>query len=395
MGAAIYAGIRAVSLAVAAFLLPRGGFAKRHWTFTQWISTGDFGHYRDIAQHGYTFHPGHLALDSAFAWYPGYPAAIDSLVWLPGMGTARAAFVVTAIAGLAAAWGLAVLIMKLTGDPRISALTVAIWAAAPGSMVLSMLYSEALFCALAVWALVALADRRWLTAGVLSATAGTVHSTGMGLVAAVGVAVLGVSRADRRVRWRPLVALLTAPLGLVGYWGYVAWATHRLDGWFWIERQTCHIYFDWGAGTLDLLRNAVMNGPSAPIALVLLVVAAAIALTAWNLAERVPVYLHAYTIAIVVLAIGTSANWIGAKPRLLLPAFLLALPLARLLAPLRTWLLAVLTVLLAAASTWFGLYLLVITKWAPLLSGRHYRVGTVPNRPSRTPAMNVRHPAGE
>src|SRR5205807_2644059 len=67
----VYAGIRAISLAVAAFLLPRGGFANRHWSFYQWISTGDFGHYRDIAEHGYTFHPGQLALDSAFAWYPG------------------------------------------------------------------------------------------------------------------------------------------------------------------------------------------------------------------------------------------------------------------------------------------------------------------------------------
>jgi Mannosyltransferase (PIG-V) len=364
-GAAVYVGIRAISLALTAFLLPRGGFAKRHWSFSQWMTTGDFGHYRDIAEHGYTFHPGHLALDSAFAWYPGYPAAIDSLAWLPGVGTVRAAFTVTAIAGLVAAWGLATLIMKLTGDQRISLLTVAIWAAAPGSMVLSMLYSEALFCALAVWALVALTNRRWLTAGMLGAAAGTVHSTGIGLVVAVVAAVLGDFGTDRRVRWRPLAALLTAPLGLLGYWGYVAWATHRLDGWFWIERQTCHIYFDWGWGTLVALRDAVMDGPIAPVALVLLVAAAAVALAAWSLAAGVPIGLRAYTITIVALAIGTSANWIGAKPRLLLPAFLLALPLARVLAPLRAWLLAPLTVALAAASTWFGLYLLVIMKWAP------------------------------
>ena len=35
---------------------------------------------------------------------------------------------------------------------------VAIWAAAPGSVALSRVHSEALFCALAVWALVALVD---------------------------------------------------------------------------------------------------------------------------------------------------------------------------------------------------------------------------------------------
>lgn len=362
---ASYAGIRAISLAAAAFLLPRGGFAKRHWSFTQWITTGDWGHYQAIAEHGYTFHPGHLALDSTFAWYPGYPGAVDTIAWLPGLGTARAAFIVTVVAGLAAAWGLATLGMKLTGDGKISVLLVAIWAAAPGSMVLSMLYSEALFCALAIWALVALAGRRWLTAGGLCAAAGTVHSTGVALVVAVAVAVLATLIPDRRLRWRPVAALLLAPVGLVGYWGYVAWATHRLDGWFWIEKQTCHIYFDWGHGTFVLLRKAIMDGPIAPVALVLLVVAAAITLTAWSVGERIPAGLHAYTVAIVVLAVGTSANWIGAKPRLLLPAVLLALPLARLLAPLRTWVLVPLLALLAAASTWFGLYLLVITKWAP------------------------------
>jgi hypothetical protein len=48
------------------------------------------------------------------------------------------------------------------------------------------------------------------------------------------------------------------------------------------------------------------------------------------------------------------------KPRYLLPAFLLALPVARLLAPLRTSVLVPLVVVLTLASTWMGVYLLVI-----------------------------------
>ena len=363
--AAVYAGIRAISLGLAAFLLPRGAFARRHWSLRQWITTGDWGHYQAIAEHGYTFHPGHVSLDATFAWYPGYPAAADAIAWVPGLGLDRAAFVVTAVAGLAAAWGLATLGMMLTGDARISVLLAGLWAAAPGSMVLSMLYSEALFCALAVWTLVALVRRRWLTAGLLSAAAGTVHSTGMATAAAVGVAALVTFAAGRRIRWRPLAGALLAPLGLLGYWGYVAWVTHRVDGWFWIERQTCHIYFDGGLGTLRLAGQSVMNGPTAQLVLIYLVVAAALVLTVRSLAEPMPAGLYAYTVAIVVIAVGTSANWIGAKPRLLLPAFLLALPLARLLAPLRTWLLVPLVAAAAAASTWFGLYLLVIVRWAP------------------------------
>jgi hypothetical protein len=44
---------------------------------------------------------------------------------------------------------------------------------------------------------------------------------------------------------------------------------------------------------------------------------------------------------------------------------LLALPAARLLAPLRTAVLVPLIGVLTVGTTWFGLYLTVIAKWAP------------------------------
>ena len=81
--------------------------------------------------------------------------------------------------------------------------------------------------------------------------------------------------------------------------------------------------------------------------------------------SSVPVYLHLYTVAVVFLAVTTSANWISSKPRFLLPAVLLALPLARLLAPLRTAVLVPLIGVLTVAATWFGLYLTAVAKWAP------------------------------
>jgi hypothetical protein len=68
---------------------------------------------------------------------------------------------------------------------------------------------------------------------------------------------------------------------------------------------------------------------------------------------------------VVVTALVTSANWVSSKPRFLLPAVLLALPVARLLAPLRTSVLVPLICVLAVATTWFGLYLLVVVGWAP------------------------------
>ena len=359
--AVIYLGIRVLSLTVVAFLLRHGAYQRAHLSLVQWIIGGDGGFYREIAAHGYL-----LTKPGRFASFPGYPGAMDSLAWLPGVSIALAGFVVTVLAGLAAAWGLATLGMKLTADSRISVIMVALWAAAPGSIALSRVHSEALFCALAVWALIALVDRRWLTAGILVMLAGTVRSTALALVAAVAVAVvLALIQAARDRQpigawWRPVAALLLAPLGLLGYDIYVARATHRPGGWFWIQTHVFHQTLDWGTSTIRVISDTF--GDQVPTAQLLLVVAilGALALTAWSLTERVPVYLHVYTVVVAVAAFATSANWLSEKPRYFLPAFLLALPVARLLAPLRTSVLVPLIVVLTLASTWMGVYLLAV-----------------------------------
>src|SRR5690242_10877482 len=370
-GALIYAGIRLVSVLLAAFMLGHGKYRGHDWSLIRWLRSSDGGHYRAIAVHGYSYPPGQLAHASVFSWFPGYPAVIDSLAWLPWITIVAAGLIVTAAAGLAAAWGLTRLGLKLTGDPRISLLLTAVWAVAPGSVVLAMLYAEALFCALAVWALVALVSKRWLTAGLLTLAAGTVRSTAVALIAAVAVAaaiaVITAVRARQPVAawWRPAAAALLAPLGLLGYLGYVAVATHRPDGWFWVERHSCHMVVDWGASTLRTVRNVALGRPSVAQVLVIGAVVAAMLLLGWSLTERIPVYLHLYTAVVVIMAFATSANWISSKPRFVLPAMLLALPVARLLAPLRTSVLVPLVGVLAVATTWSGLYLAVIARWAP------------------------------
>ena len=365
----VFAVIRLLALGVSAFLLPRGKFQTLHYSLWHLIASWDGARYLTIAAQGYSYLPGNLRHDVVFAWFPGYPAAIDTLSWIPGVGADRAALTVTLAAGLAAAWGLARLGLALTGDQRISLLMVALWAVAPGSLVWTMLYSEALFCALAVWSLVALVERHWLTAAGLTILAGTVRSTAIALVAAVAVAALPtVIRAVRAGEpagawWRPAVAVLAAPLGLLGYWGYSAWATHHVAGFGWVEKNA-HNSFDFGKGIVVAAENAVISGPTAPIALTLLVIAAAVTLTACSLTERIPVYLHAYTLVVVVLALAPGPYYLGSKPRFLLPAILLGLPLARLMARARIWVLIPLFAVLAAASTWFGMYLMS-TGWAP------------------------------
>src|SRR5438045_2946011 len=93
--------------------------------------------------------------------------------------------------------------------------------------------------------------------------------------------------------------------------------------------------FDWGTSTLHEARVTLLGSPSMALFLVIGTIIAAVLLMFWSLTERIPVYLHVYTVVVVIMAVTTSANWISSKPRFLLPAVLLALPVAWLLAPLR------------------------------------------------------------
>jgi hypothetical protein len=371
IGTLIYAALRVLNVVLTAIALRNAPYAARSRTLVEFLQSGDGGHYWTIAAHGYAYPAGQLAHASSFSFFPAYPALIDSLAWLPGITITTAGLIVTAVAGLAAAWGLTRLGLRITGDPRISVLLVAIWAVAPSSSVLSMMYAEALFCALAFWALYALVEQRWLTAAGLTIGAGLVRSTALALIAAVGVAALvALIRAARGRQpfgswWRPAAAIVLAPVGLLSFLGYVAVETHRLDGWFWIEHQTFYLSFDWGVSTLRMVKDTVFGKPSTSQILVILALAAAVVLLVWSLTERIPVYLHVYTLVVAVLAFATSANWLGSKPRYLLPAVLLGLPLARVLAPVRIAILVLIFVVLAAVSTWFSLYLHIVAGWAP------------------------------
>jgi hypothetical protein len=151
-----------------------------------------------IARYGYDGVPvtlvdalGRHTADTAYAFFPGYPAAIAAVGLLTGGNLVVAALLVTNVAGVAAAYGLVRLAEVVPGGSRRAGLLlVALFAAAPMGVVLSMAYTEALFCALAVWALVGVLRGQWLLAGLCSAAAGLVRPTGSALALAVGLAAV-------------------------------------------------------------------------------------------------------------------------------------------------------------------------------------------------------------
>jgi hypothetical protein len=367
---AVFAATRVIALVTVAWLAQHRLFRSAGIQLWSFLARGyDGGWYERLAAHGYPLGSAARAQPALFHFFPGYPAAIAAIAWIPGVGIPRAGVVVTTIAGLVAAAGIARLGVRLTGDKRIGLLMVALWAVAPGALVLSMTYTEALFCALAVWALVALLDRRWITAGVLAMLAGTVHDNGVALVAAVAVAALieviqAIRTKQPLTAWlRPVAAVVMAPLGLIGFWAFGVIEQGPSGGWI-EDQKTTGTSIDWGVSLVRVVKGTFVSNSSALTLAIVLAILAAVALAAWSFTERIPVYLHAYTLVIVLLTVLSNVSFLGSKPRLMLPAVLLALPLARTLAPVASKVLVPMFAVLAAASAWFTVYAAVF-KVAP------------------------------
>jgi hypothetical protein len=126
----------------------------------------------DIAENGYVgLDPdthsdafGDFTLETPYGFFPGYPMAV-SAVRLLGFDKVTAGLVVSLIAGVVTAYALVRLAELVPGGNRRAGLIfVALFASAPMAIALSMTYTEALFCAIAAWALVYLLLERWIAA---------------------------------------------------------------------------------------------------------------------------------------------------------------------------------------------------------------------------------------
>jgi hypothetical protein len=340
--------------------------ARHPITFTQLLGSWDGKWFLRLADNGYDAAvrvlPNGDPKQSTLAFFPGYPFLVRWLGDLPGISTLWAALVITLLSGAAAAWGIFQVGRKLSDDDRVGTALALLWAVAPGSVVLQMAYSEALFTAIAAWALVAMLDRRWLTAGALTFAAGLVRNTGLALVAALVVAALLARQEEDR--WRRWTAAALCSLSTLGFLLWVGVKAHRLDGWFWLQDKAWGLSFDGGAGTFGKVLHYLATDGNVYYSLTALVVLATLLLFGWSFAERIPLPLRVYTAGVVVLALGSS-GFFNSKPRFLLPAFLLAYPIAVLLGRVRLRVQVALFPMLGIAAVWFGTYVMTVTGTNP------------------------------
>jgi len=316
-----------------------------------------------IAGHGYG-HPPPIGHDGAYtqktplAFFPLYPALIRAVSSI-GMPKLYAALLITGAAGTLAAAFITSWAQPYAGDRAAVVLTIA-WSLLPTSVVFDMAYSEGLFVAAAAATLLALQRDRLVLAALACTVAGLTRPTGAGLLAGVLVAVaLDVRR--NRLRRRHVIATLLAPAGLAVSLGHVAVATGRIDGWFWLERTVWRSGFDGGwswlrAGGQFLTGGAAWHQP--PVVMSLVVVVAFVAAFAAWVRRRPPAAEVAYASIAGVLAIGEH-NYVHVKPRFLLVAYPVLVPVARRMARWSTTTLLLLAAPVLAASLAWNTYLVV------------------------------------
>lgn len=210
-------------------------------TFSQW----DARWFLQIAEHGYEEVP------QAAAFFPLYPAAAHAIAWATG-STLVAGVLISLAAGAAAAWALAEIARTLLGKrgARDAVLYLALY---PVGFVLTSLYSDGLFLALAAGSFLAAMRGRAVTAGVLGGLATGTRLMGLALLPALALLLWRGRDLRSLARLAPL-ALLPAAVGL-----YALYLRATLgDPWAFTSAQA-----DWNRqasplGPLTGLKDAVL-----------------------------------------------------------------------------------------------------------------------------------------
>jgi len=362
--AGVYLAIRLLGVAVLALMAARNGS-----TLLGELASWDGEWLLGIAEHGYAGVPARLVdvhgernAFTALGFFPGYPALVAAVTPLTGGSYVAGGLLVALVGGIAGAYGMAALAQAAPGGSRRAGLLlVGLFAATPMGITLSMTYSESVFCALAGWALVAVLRRRWVWAGGLTAAAGLVRPTVTALIAAVGLAAL-TALVGRRDGLRPLLGALLAPLGLVGYLGYVAVRTGELGGWTRIQREGWQTRIDGGAATLDYVLGTLGGSQQVHDLLSVSALLGSVVLFVVAVRMRLPWPVLVYG------GVGLATVWgtdgvMNSKLRFLVALFVLLLPVALGLSRRRTGTAVAVLVAAALVSAWVGGFALTVWRY--------------------------------
>ncbi|MGW2860557.1 hypothetical protein [Streptomyces sp. NPDC001205] len=336
------------------------GLSPRVRLATSW----DADWYTRIAAHGYgrtLFWPDG-SVQSDLAFFPFYPGLIRAVTTVLPVTGGTAGLLVSWTAAALAAGGIYLIGERLYGRP-VGTLLVLLWGLLPHAVVLTMAYTEPVMTALAAWSLWAVLERRWLWAGSLALLAGLSRPNAVAVAAAVLVAAGHAIRQGEGRSWRVWAGALLAPLG---WCGYVLWVGVRegdpFGGYFsvqagWTSR------FDFGTGWPHFLERMALTPYDLGFTMAALLTAVMVVLFVLFALDRPALPLLVYTAVLVLIALGGS-GFFESKPRFLLPAFPLLIPVALALTRARPRAAITVTAALAGLSFCYGAYLLTLATMA-------------------------------
>lgn len=245
-GAPTTGAVRLLAGIVLAFVLSRTAIAL----LVQWGGFGvtdlacrwDCGWYLGIAEQGYALVPAEGSGKANWAFFPLYPLAIRAVSWATGLAPVLAGLLVSNLAILAGTWAGARYLQRTRPGAPVFWFVV-FCAAGPYSFYFTTDYTEALFFALAAFAMLSWRQDRPLQAAVAAAFLSATRAVGvflvLGFVADLvrrhGRSVIGTCLRDSRI----LLAILVCPLGLFLYIGFLT--LHTGDGF-----AFSHVQAGWG-----------------------------------------------------------------------------------------------------------------------------------------------------
>ncbi|MEU5630499.1 hypothetical protein ACH47C_03105 [Streptomyces rishiriensis] len=324
------------------------------------------GHwYWHLSQYGYgliVHSKGSHGVHNDLAFFPLFPGLIRAGATVLPIGPINVALLIAWSAALVAAWGVYA-VGELLHTRRVGIILVALWALLPHAILLTMAYAEPLMTAFSAWSLYAMLTRRWLTAGTLAILAGLCRPNGLAVAVAVVTGAVAhlwqLRRAGEPTAARAWATAAVAPLGWLGYIGWVGLRTHDPVGYFHVQ-SLWGSRFDFGHYTAHMFKHVIVGHDTLVVYVTAAIVLGSLLLFVFCVLNRMPLPLLTYCAVLMVIALG-GTHFFTSKPRFLLPAFPLLLPLAVHLARSRLRTVVVLLTALAGVSLFYGTYLLTVS----------------------------------
>ena len=287
---------------------------------TQVLTSWDGRWYYEIVRHGYpAVVPPHVTYDmpeARAAFFPAYPLLVRAAnVVLPG-GDVLAGIVLNVVLGALAVYLVGLLTRELF-DQRTAYRAMLLFVFFPGSVALSLTYSEATLIVAAAACLLMLLRRHWVLAGLLASVGSACRPNGIALCFACLVATVIAVRERRE--WRAALATLLSPWGFIGFQVYLRihsgeWA------WFRVQREAWNEGNSYGYTAIKNTVEAFIHPLASPTDIITAVSVITMCVLFWMMwKRRLPWPVMTYTIVVLLLMV--LPNTVTARPRFLFTAF--------------------------------------------------------------------------